>query len=226
MYIRFSNFKDVEWLKRRLDVESIIEQRLYEQRKNTKILVIDDQSFEIKEFIKNHGYSIDLLQDISSVEMTEPYPLILCDIRGVGLMLNPKLQGIHLINEIKKTYPSKIVIAYTAGTDSSMQDKLIQPDGFLLKTADLAEWIELLDSKIKEVMNPVFSWNRIKHKLISLSVPPIEIAELEDAFVRSVIKKDNSILKNEAKKGRKKADVDVGVIIRGLEVMFNIWNGL
>lgn len=156
MYIRFSNFKDVEWLKRRLDVESIIEQRLYEQRKNTKILVIDDQSFEIKEFIKNHGYSIDLLPDISSVEMTESYPLILCDIRGVGLMLNPKLQGIHLINEIKKTYPSKIVIAYTAGTDSSMQDKLIQPDGFLLKTADLAEWIELLDSKIKEVMNPVF----------------------------------------------------------------------
>lgn len=226
VYFRLSGFKDVEWLKRRFDVENIIQQNIYNQRKNTKILVIDDQQFEIIDLIKNNGFSVDILKDISSIEMTEPYHIILCDIKGVGLMLNPEKQGIHLINEIKKTYPSKIVIAYTAGTESPMQDKLLQPDGFLLKTANLTEWIDLLDLKIKEVMNPVFSWEKIKLKLVSSSVPPIKIAELEDAFVRSIDKNDKSILENEAKKNRKKINVDIGAIIRGLGTAINIWSGL
>lgn len=223
MYIRFRDFKDVNWLRRRLDVENIINQNLHEQRKNTKILVIDDQDFEIKDFIKNHGYSIDILNDISSVEMTEPYSIVLCDIKGVGLMLNPKQQGIHLINEIKKSYPSKIVIAYTAGTESPSTDKQLKPDAFLLKTADTSEWIDLLDSKIKEVMNPVSSWEKIRYKLVSSSVPPIEIAELEDAYVRSIESKDENLFRKEIKKGAKKTNIDICFIIKGLDLMFSLW---
>src|SRR5436190_24229097 len=82
-------------------------------RERIPIIVIDDKAFPYLKLLRAHHYNLRKVDDITDVKMVEAYPIVLCDIRGVGRSLSTKFEGAHVIAEIRKHYPSKVIIAFT-----------------------------------------------------------------------------------------------------------------
>lgn len=160
-----------------------------QKRASVKIAVVDDQAFSAQQNLKFAGYNVEEVGDVKSISELEKFPIILCDLHGVGSYFNSKYQGGFIIDEIKKLYPDKFVIAYTGGsTDPSVvayaQDVA---DGFVKKDVDINEWRDTLDALIDGLCDPVEVWNRQRDTLIDRDVPTKEILRLEDKYVRAVI---------------------------------------
>ena len=148
-----------------------------ELRKRFDILIIDDEDFIIKKNLAENGFQIFQKQDIETLRDVEAYPIILCDIRGVGVKLEYQKEGAVLIREIKKLYPNKRVVAYTGSTyDTTYNEYLDFADTVISKGTSLDDWIQILDEQIRNCVN----------------VPTMDIAKLEDRYVHSILKKDFS----------------------------------
>jgi DNA-binding NarL/FixJ family response regulator len=63
------------------------------------------------------------------------------------------MQGAYLIEEIKRNYPEKAVIAFTGGATNSNISKraAAAADDYLRKDASIEDWRELLDKHIKNL---------------------------------------------------------------------------
>ena len=93
-----------------------------------------------------------------------------------------------VIKEIKKHYPEKYVIAYTAGGLNNAIGAIAKDnaDYLLLKDADIDEWIDTLDNATDYVLNPVNQWKRIRSRMLESGVTPYQVAVLENEFVKSM----------------------------------------
>jgi hypothetical protein len=110
------------------------------------------------------------------------------DLQGVGTHYNPAAQGAHLVQQIKKAFPEKFVIAYTGGAPSELLVPSVErADKFVQKDIRIEEWCELLDDAAIELADPVHIWDAMRHRLLDLGVTPYQLAHLEDEFVRSAI---------------------------------------
>jgi hypothetical protein len=164
-----------------------------EKRENIRIAVIDDQAFAPEQNLRNAGFRVDSIGDIKNISEIEPFQVILCDLQGVGAHFESKYQGGFLINEIKRNYPEKFVIAYTGGSlDPSVVGYAQNfADDFIKKDADINEWRDKLDDVIRSLSDPIEIWRRQRDALIDADVSTLEILKLEDAFVRSVKQNDS-----------------------------------
>jgi hypothetical protein len=156
-------------------------------RKSFPIAVIDDQPFLAEQNLKNNDFQIKTFRDISNIDDVKEFPIVLCDLQGVGTKLATELQGAYLIEEIKSNYPEKIVIAYTGGSSNSVISKkaMKAADSYLKKDAAIDEWRDTLDSFIKQLSDPVYVWKKLRIRLVTAGITPLELVELEDAFVRN-----------------------------------------
>ncbi len=162
----------------------------FNSRQNVPIALIDDQDFPSYELLSTHGYRITCFKDVEDVHVLESYAIILCDIKGVGKAFQSKFEGAHLISEIRKCYPHKVIIAYTSYQHDPTYNKYFaKADSVVKKDIDIDEWIEELDRAIKLVANPVFLWTRIRNKLLELELPIAQVMDLEDQFVSYVRQK-------------------------------------
>ena len=129
-------------------------------RAAVKIAVIDDEKFQPYSNLKSYGYDIALLPDISKISEISGYDIILSDLMGVGTHFDQAIGGASLIREIKKSYPTKIVIAYTGARANSAEAIAAKElcDHFLKKDADLTEWTEMPDAFVGEVVAPYTMW--------------------------------------------------------------------
>ena len=84
-----------------------------------QIAIIDDKPLSHYSILLNHNFRIKELGDISDIAAISEYPIILCDIRNVGVQFASAYGGAHVIYEIKKRYPDKYIIAYSAGANDS-----------------------------------------------------------------------------------------------------------
>lgn len=181
----FRTPKNVEDLQKSLRLKDI-NKKVQESRGAVKICVIDDKSFAPLENLQRHGFLITRYQDISDIAMVDSYNIILCDLIGVGKQLNPSLQGAHVIQQIKKNYPEKYVVAYTGGTSSDLIQKSITiADHYTQKDTSIDEWCELLDNAISEVANPIIVWKKVRMQLLDCGATPYELTILEHEYVKS-----------------------------------------
>lgn len=159
-----------------------------ELRQSVKIAVIDDQPFSPEHNLKNNQFQIATYTDIHKIEQVSEYPIILCDLQGVGAHLSSDMQGAYLIEEIKRNYPEKIVIAYTGGSSNSNISKRasIAADDYLRKDIPIEDWRETLDKHIKNLSDPLYVWRKFRARLIHADITPLELLKLEDAFVRNI----------------------------------------
>jgi ActR/RegA family two-component response regulator len=161
-------------------------------RQNIKILVIDDKTFTPLTNLQRHHFYITHWEDIPSIEGVVPFQVVLSDIDGVGLSINPQQQGVGVIAELRRNFPEKYVIAYTGKGSSALTERAIQiADDFLKKDADIEDWVIALDRAVEAVTNPVFAWKRTCLELLKADVSPYEIALMEDIFVASIINNEN-----------------------------------
>ena len=162
--------------------------RIAENRERFRILVVDDKEFTPLGNLNRHNHLIQHVPDINSIHVVAPFHIVLSDLTGVGIALNPNMQGAQLIAEIKKNYQEKVVIAYTGGGSSPLVERSIQvADHFLKKDADIEEWCEILDELINELANPAKVWQKIRHRLLDAGVTPYQLALLEDTLVANVL---------------------------------------
>lgn len=156
-------------------------------RGDIKILCIDDQGFPYEDIIRNHGFSIRVENDITDIKAVAEYPVIICDIKGIGSKLGSKYEGGHVIQEIKKNYPEKFVIAFTGQQFDATYNKFFSmSDLVLTKDIDSDKWVESLDIMIKKIVSPVDQWKRIRTFLFDKDISTKVVYELELAYVKAV----------------------------------------
>lgn len=161
-----------------------------ELRKSVDIVVIDDKPFSPEINLKNSGFKITVLRDIQQISEIADYPIVLCDVNGVGVALSEDTQGAYVMEEIKKLYPEKIVIAYTAGSTIS---KLVQraksvSDGYLRKDASIEDWRDLLDEKIGILASPVVTWKQLRLRLLACGIELADLLQLENIYLKNITK--------------------------------------
>lgn len=180
--------------------------------------MIDDEAFFPKSNLSTYGYNIIPLGDISSVSDVENHDIVLCDLIGVGLHFDKKMQGASLIKEMKRIYPDKYVIAYTAAALSASVAKQADTfaDKIIRKDTQIDEWVDKLDGVLDLIQDPYFTWNRIRINLVSKGVETRELIVLEDAFVRSILSGDKTFSAMDKASSNISLSDDVRAIINGL----------
>lgn len=194
--------------------ENIKEQSILDLRKSIDILVIDDEEFSPGDFLVKNNFRLTYKKDIDNVRDVSEYPIIMCDVRGVGKNISETYEGAYLIKEIKTSYPAKRVIAYTASQyDASYNKYLNYSDELLTKGLALEDWVTILDNQIHKSVDPVFQWGNLRSQLLTKGFTTIEIARLESDFVESCKRKDFSLF--EKNTSRLSGDVR-GIIVEFL----------
>ena len=175
-------------------LENIKDQNVLDLRKMIDILVIDDEEFSPGGFLEKNNFRLTYKKDIDNVKDVSEYPIIMCDIRGVGKHISETYEGAYLIKEIKTSYPEKRVIAYTASQyDASYNKFLNYSDELLTKGTALEDWVTILDNQIHKSVDPIYQWGKLRNQLIDKGSSTIEVAKLESYFVESCKRKDFSI---------------------------------
>lgn len=156
-------------------------------RERVPIVIIDDEEFPYLDLLRDHKYNMTKLDDITDIGAVESYPVVLCDIRGVGRSLSAQFEGAHVISEVRKRYPHKVIVAYTAQQyDATYNRYLDHADFNQKKDADSEEWIETLDRALHLATNPATAWMRIRSRLLEMDLPISTVMKLEDQYVKFV----------------------------------------
>jgi len=157
-------------------------ERHSEARRKVKIIVVDDQEFMPLVSLRD-SYHYDIKQNgtIDDPYMVAEYDIILCDNQGVAVKLSPKNGGATLIKEIKKNYPNKSVIAYTASS-------------FNPKVSD--DWVSILDDFIEKRFDLKYQWRLTRTALLEKGLSIVEVAKLEAEYVNAVNNKSLPSLKD------------------------------
>jgi hypothetical protein len=159
-----------------------------ERRAKVLIGVIDDAPFAPKQNLENTGYRVSYLGDRQSISAVQNSHIVLCDLQGVGKALDPNKQGAFFIDEIRRNYPEKFVIAYTGGgmNLNISRDALRSADSFMRKDANMDEWRDKLDEMIVALLDPYKVWQRQRMALVGKGIDTLSILQIEDAYVSSV----------------------------------------
>lgn len=188
------------------------------RRSSVPIAVIDDQPFAPQTNLQSYGYNISQIGDIKSLNEVAKYPLILCDIMGVGRHFDSKLQGASLISEIKKGFPEKIVIAYTGAGLNERAVKMAgeRSDRIIKKDIDMDEWVDVLDAATREAVDPYIVWNKVRARFIEMGVDTKDMLRLEDGYVRSILNRDLTFSDIKAASNSPDIRQDARAIVNGL----------
>lgn len=182
-------------------IENTKEKSVQDLRKVVDVLIIDDEEFPPTDFLRNNNFRLTQKKDIDNVKDVSEYPIIMCDIRGVGKKLSTDYEGAYLIKEIKQSYPAKRVIAYTASQyDASYNKYLSYADELLTKGISLDDWVIILDDQINKAVDPIYQWSNLRKQFLNNGVSTIAVARLESDFVNSCQKKDFSTFEKNAQK--------------------------
>lgn len=158
-------------------------------KRNTDILVIDDDEFAYSEALKHNEFRMTHRTDIQSLTDVAGYDMILCDIRGVGKIFQSDYEGAYLVKQLKEKYPNKIVVSYTADSyNPKYEDYLKYADAIVPKGTTLEDWDALLSQLIRDLANPVKQWKKTRKALFDANVATILVAKYENQFVKAVQK--------------------------------------
>lgn len=188
------------------------------RRQQTKIAVIDDKPFEPSPLLRNHSYNITEIGDIRKASDVKDFQIVLCDLMGVGSLLDRHDEGAGIIREIRRNFPSIIVAAYTGASASHEPVKKAKQlaDEFIKKDETIDVWTEKLDRLIEMAMDPRIVWYRVRGELVRQRVDTVELLRLEDAFVRSIEQRDREFKHLQGLAAPEKIGANASDIVKGL----------
>ena len=171
-----------------LNGESILKEvSLAQLKKATEILVIDDNEFTYLEALKKSEFNIDYRSDIQSLKDVAEYDIVLCDIRGVGKFLESQYDGAYLVKQLKKKYPNKTIISYTADDYNPRYEEFLKyADAIVPKGTVLEDWDALLTGLLKDLADPVKQWAKTRQALLEAGVSTVAVAKHEARYVKAV----------------------------------------
>ena len=117
------------------------------------------------------------------------------------------------MNEIRKRFPLKPIIAYSS--HQYKIDKIEKSiDLQIDKDLDLSDWINILDDLIRSLCSPKQQWNKARNILLMNDVDIYLVAELETDFVKSL--KNRNIDTMQKSKNLKKLENFLLPVLQGL----------
>ncbi len=167
-------------------------------RELVHMCVIDDEGFSTDELSALKYENVRVFEKFTNLNDYSNYNVILCDIKGVGQNIDPKLDGVAVARDIKKYYPEKIVLQYSGQSVNEYDDKFyenMQIDGFVEKSQSSKKLVDELDKYCAVFWDPASAWKYIEKNLRRMGIENINIARFEDLYVRSLEKKKNLIKK-------------------------------
>ncbi len=126
-------------------------------RKHARVLVIDDHVLPAQRMFERDGYHFERWPSIKNLsQLTDGhFHLILLDIHGVGMNESPNLQGLGILQHIKRSNPAQAVMVYSAETHSvSSNEYLVLADAVLDKAMSYVEYKERVDDLLLRRASP------------------------------------------------------------------------
>lgn len=153
-------------------------------RPKIQILLIDDEEFTYKEQLRDEKYNLTCLSRIDDLNAVAVYPIVICDIRGVGTNFDKEKEGAFVVRELKKKFPFKQYAVYSGSLYSleSFEDDLKGIER-IKKDPDIEMWRTYFNELIRRVTDPKENWKTIRDYLIKEDVALKEIALLESNYV-------------------------------------------
>lgn len=151
-------------------------------RSKVSVLIIDDEPFVYLNRLRDAHFHIcqhSVYEDVYSVA---EYPIVICDIKGVGTQINSEKEGAYVAKEIKTTYPYKQVVVYS-GNAYKVDSLDLEGIHTIKKDSDFDSWSDYIEEMIKKVTDPKECWIRIRELLLSKEVTTKDISFLEHEYV-------------------------------------------
>lgn len=192
---------------------------LAKAKKTISMVVIDnDPQCRMDQSLIDSGYTHTARRyNIERIPDVEPFQIILMDIKGVGAKcldgsVSAKDEGLAVAAEIKRQYPSKSVLVFSALLDDYQDHYILRGlDGYFPKEEAIPKRNEKIDECLVRQINPIMKWRSIRRELLEYDIPICKVAMLESYFVASVLGR-KKLTEHEACKMLEGARQTVGLI--------------
>lgn len=164
-----------------------------------KVVIIDDAPFPWIEAIESRGCSVSYHQDYTKPIVqsnqkiktisTKSSDIIICDINGVGSAIYPGMDGVGVIEELRRKHPLHVIIAYT-GNPGAIHAKLKSKttlDGIMVRDWEIDDFLFNFDEILKIYRSPAQRWQFIKNRLKHLGLKEKEIDGIRRKYVENII---------------------------------------
>ena len=185
-------------------------------RDRFKIAIIDDEDFVFLEELRKRGFDIRKYDDALDLQMFDSYPIIICDIKGVGKDFKSPMGGAFLIRELKKKYPLKAYAAYTGSTYDISINNYLEGVSIIKKDIEIDDWCIEIDNLIRNISDPKEVWLKIRDILLKEEVDLISLANLEDEYVDIILNKNGDFHNFPSAKKENTLNPDVRAVVQSL----------
>ena len=194
-------------------------------REKMRVLIIDDNEVPYQNALNRLSFNISHKLDIEDIRDVEPYHVIICDIKGVGLNFSRDKEGSAIILNIKKMYPEKGVIVYSGGTfDVSLTNIFSQADDTITKGTDAIDIASKLDATFDKILDPNRLWKDISQKLLSAGIADKKLKDLEREYLESISTFDSGgFIEKLSKFG---SSINIQDIVKSVSALINLYIAL
>ncbi len=156
-------------------------------KRNTPIAIIDDEDFTDLDGLRNAGYSPTHFRDLDSFDQLISFPIVICDIQGVGSNFGSTTDGSYIIQQVCEQYPDKYTIVFSSkGSSLSMASRIAKADVKLTR-GDRDALNNSILTAVKTMGDSVERWKRVRRHLIEeKQVNLYHVWELEQEFIKSL----------------------------------------
>ncbi len=156
------------------------------KRNRIPILIIDDENFMYLEELRNEQFNLMQIKDIEDFKTVAAYPVVICDVKGVGHKFNEKKEGLYVVESIKKLYPFKQVAVYSSGYYEVSALSHLKGIEWIQKDAEKDMWCNYCDTLIQKASDPIYIWKSIRSHLLREDMDIKEVMFLESDYVKMV----------------------------------------
>lgn len=164
-----------------------------------RVAIIDDKSFPWKDALENRGCKVTYYSDytkpirqanqrLKSHDLSSQ-DIIICDIHGVGSALYPGVDGIGVMEELRRKNPLHVIAAYT-GNPGAIYTKMKRQDALDMvfsRDWEIDDFLFNFDELAKIFSRPKQRWDFIRKRLVHLEVNEQKINEIRKLFVENVL---------------------------------------
>lgn len=186
-------------------------------RSHIQVLIIDDEPFAWLDALRDEDFNIKQIKDIEDFNAVEAYPVVICDIKGVGHKFSKEQEGAYVVKQLKSKYPFKQFAVYSSGSDYKLDSlKNLTGVSTIKKDIDKEQWCACIDDMIHKASDPKLIWVSIRNYLLEKDVPLMDIMFLESNYVDIINNRPNDIKKFPENRKTLKISSDIRAVVQSM----------